>query len=137
LQTDLNNDTTSNVAPSHAAIGTVQDDLDAIRKGTLTGTAAESQVQADTATVLTSMGLTSTQVSQVQADQQALASAMASDPNRPAVTAGSSASLETLQSVSAYLVGLPGFSSFGMGRVSSRGFGPIGGGPRGGFMDWR
>ena len=94
LQTDLKNDTTSNAAPSHAAIGTVQDDLDAIRKGTLTGTAAVSQVQTDAAAVLTSMGLTSAQVSQVQADQQALASAMASDPNRPAVTSGSSTSLD-------------------------------------------
>jgi antitoxin component of RelBE/YafQ-DinJ toxin-antitoxin module len=137
LQTELKNDTTSGAAPSHAAIGTVQDDLDAIRKGTLTGTAAVSQVQTDATAVLTSMGLTAAQVSQVQADQQALASAIASDPNRPSMTSGSSASMDTLQSVSAYLVGLPGVSSFGMGGGSLRGFGPGGGGPRGGFMGWR
>ena len=142
LQTDLKNDTISNDSPSHAAIGTVQDDLDAIRKGTLSGTAAVTQVQTDAAAVLTSMGLTSTQISQIQADQQALASAIASDPNRPAVATGSSASLVTLQSVSAYLVGLPGVSSFGMGGgVWIRGFGPGGGfgggGPHGGFTDWR
>jgi hypothetical protein len=136
LRTDLNNDTTASAAPSHAAIRTVQDDLDSIRKGTLTGTAAVSQVQTDTAAVLTSMGLTSAQVSQVQADQQALASAIASDPNRPVVTSGSSSSQDTLQSVSEYLVGLPGVSSFGMGGMSIRGFSP-GGGPRGGFMAWR
>ena len=69
--------------PSHAAIGTVQDDLDAIRKGTLSGTAAVTQVQTDAAAVLTSMGLTSAQVSQIQADQQALAAAIAADPNQP------------------------------------------------------
>ena len=102
----------------------MQDDLDAIRKGTLTGTAAVSQVQTDAAAVLTSMGLTSAQVSQIQTDQQALATAIAADPNQPAMTSGSSASLDTLQSVSAYLVGLPGVSSFGMGGVSIRGFGP-------------
>ena len=136
LQTDLKNDTTSSARPSYAAIGTVQDDLDAIRKGTLTGTAAVSQVQADAAAVLTSMGLTSAQVTQVQTDQQALASAIAADPNRPAATSGSSTSVDTLQSVSAYLAGLPGLSGPGMGGGSIRGFGP-GGGPRGGFMGWR
>jgi hypothetical protein len=136
LQTDLKDDTASRVFPSHAAIGAVEDDLDAIRKGTLSGTAAVSQVQTDAAAVLTSMGLTSAQVSQVQADQQAVASAIASDPNRPAVTSENAASLGTLQSASAYLVGLPGISSFGLGGGSIRGFGP-GGGPRGGFMGWR
>ena len=74
LQTDLQNDTPSSATPSHAAIGTVQDDLDAIRKGTLTGTAAVTQVQTDAAAVLTSMGLTSAQVSP--------------DPDRPASPGG-------------------------------------------------
>ena len=82
LNTELGNDTTSDSAPSQAALGTVQDDLDAIRKGTLSGTAAVSQVKTDAAAVLTSLGLTSAQVSQVQADQEALASAIAADPNQ-------------------------------------------------------
>jgi hypothetical protein len=136
LRTELKKDMKDNSPASRAAIGTVQDDLDAIRNGTLSGTAAVTQVQTDAAAVLTSMGLTSGQVSQVQADQQAVASAIAGDPNRPAVTAGNAANLGTLQSVSAYLVGLPGISSFGMGGVSIRGFGP-GGGRRGGFVVWR
>ncbi len=135
LQTDLQTDTPSSPTISHEAIGQVQDDLDAIRKGTLTGSAAVTQVQTDSAAVLTSMGLTSTQVSQIQADQQALAAAIAADPNAPTMTTGgtSSATLSTLQSVSAYLAGLPGISSFGAGGgVAIRGFGP-GGMGRGGF----
>ncbi len=135
LQTALQTDTPSNPTISHEAIGQVQDDLDAIRKGTLTGSAAVTQVQTDAAAVLTSMGLTSTQVSQIQSDQQALAAAIAADPNAPTMTTGgtSSATLSTLQSVSAYLVGLPGISSFGPGGgIAIRGFG-AGGMGRGGF----
>ena len=67
----------------------MQDDLDAIRKGTLTGTAAVTQVQTDAAAVFTSMGLTAAQVSQIQSDQQALATAIAADPNQPTVTSSS------------------------------------------------
>ena len=71
------------------------------------GTAAVTQVQTDAAAVLTSMGLTSSQVSQIQADQQALAHG---DRGRPecsrTVTSGSSATQSTLQSVSAYLIGI-------------------------------
>jgi antitoxin component of RelBE/YafQ-DinJ toxin-antitoxin module len=147
LQTALKADTPSGATLSHEAAGTVEDDLDAIRKGTLTGTAAVTQVQTDAAAVLTSLGMTSAQVSQIQTDQQALATAMAADPNAPTTTSSSSsASQTTLQSVSEYLVGLPGISSYGMGGVSIRGFGPGGmggggfgggGGPRGGFMSWR
>jgi antitoxin component of RelBE/YafQ-DinJ toxin-antitoxin module len=143
LQTDLQNDSPSKATLSRAALGMVQDDLDAIRNGTLTGSAAAAQVQTDAAAVLTSMGLTSSQVSQIQTDGQALAAAIAADPNAPTVTSGSSATQSTLQSVSAYLVGLPGISSFGMGGVSVRAFGPGGMGrggfgPGGGpFMMWR
>ncbi len=71
LETDLKNDTPSGGQPTHESIGAVQDDLDAIRKGTLTGSAAVTQVQTDAAAVLSSMGLTSAQVSQIQADQAA------------------------------------------------------------------
>jgi antitoxin component of RelBE/YafQ-DinJ toxin-antitoxin module len=146
LQTDLKTDTPSGATLSHEAVGTVEDDLDAIRKGTLTGTGAVTQVQTDAAAVLTSMGLTSAQVSQIQADQQALAAAMAADPNQPTTTSSSSSATQsTLQSVSEYLVGLPGVSSFGMGGIAIRGFGGGGmggggfggGGQRGGFMSWR
>ena len=76
LQTDLQNDTPSGAQATHASIGAVQDDLDAIRKGTLTGTAAVTQVQTDTAAVLSSMGLTAAQITQIQADQQAVQTAM-------------------------------------------------------------
>ena len=56
LQTDLQNDTPSGAQPTYASIGAVEDDLDAIQKGTLTGTAAVTQVQTDTAAVLRAWG---------------------------------------------------------------------------------
>ena len=56
--------------------GRSQDDLDAIRKGTLSGTAASTKIQADQAAILTSMGLTQAQVTQIQSDQQALQTAI-------------------------------------------------------------
>ena len=104
----------------------MQDDLDAIRKGTLTGTAAVTQVQTDAAAVLSSMGLTSAQVSQIQADQQAVAAAIAADPNQPTMTTGetSSATLSTLQSVSAVPCGVAGRLELRHGGgVAIRGFG--------------
>ncbi len=152
LQTAIQTDMPSSPTTSHEAVGQVEDDLDAIRKGTLTGSAAVTQVETDAAAALTSEGFTSTQVSQIQADQQALATAIAADPNAPEMTTSStsSATMSTLQSVSAYLVGLPGISSFGPGGgVAIRGFGPGGmggggfgqgggfGGPGGGPMMWR
>jgi len=107
LQTDLKNDTPSGGQPTHESVGAVQDDLDAIRKGTLTGSAAVTQVQTDTAAVLSSMGLTSAQITQIQTDQAALAAAIQASLNT-ATTTTSSTTASTLQSVSAYLVGLPG-----------------------------
>ena len=139
MQTDLKTDTPSGSTIGHAAIGTVQDDLTAIRNGTLTGTTASTQVQADTAAVFTSMGLTTAQVTQIQADQQALAAAIAADPNHPATTTTASTAQATLQSVSEYLVGLPGVSTFGMRGLP--GFGAWAQSRRGpawgGFMGWR
>ena len=151
LQSDLQSDTPSGSSPSHAAIGTVLDDLDAIRKGTLSGSTAVTQVQTDAAAVLSSMGLTTAQVSQIQSDQQALATAIAADPNSPTNTTTSSTSSSTLQSVSQYLVGLPGLGivgdrgvGIGMGPGGGPGFDARGGfahgmggaGPRGGMMTW-
>jgi hypothetical protein len=151
LQTAFQADMPSSPTISHEAVGQVEDDLDAIRKGTLTGSAAVTQVETDAAAALTSEGFTSTQVSQIQADQQALATAIAASPMPTTTTGGtSSATMSTLQSVSAYLVGLPGISSFGAGGgVAIRGFGSRGmggggfgqgggfGGPGGGPMMWR
>ena len=162
LQTDLQNDTPSGAQATHASVGAVQDDLDAIRKGTLTGTAAVTQVQTDAAAVLSSMGLTAAQVTQIQTDQQAVQTAVEanSSSSTPSTSSTSSASTSstsstttiaatesTLQSVSAYLIGIPGVSTavgirgmgaggFGGGR--GRGFGGgfgggIGAGLRGGF----
>jgi hypothetical protein len=137
LQTDLRTDTPIGSMISHAAVGTVQDDVTAIRNGTLTGTAAVTQVQTDAAAVFTSMGLTAAQVSQIQSDQQAVAAAIAADPNHPASTSSSLTTQTTLQAVSAYLVGLPGVSSFGTRGLSVFGMGGPAWGPRGGFMGWR
>jgi hypothetical protein len=151
LQTDLQNDTPSGAQPTHASVGAVEDDLDAIRKGTLTGTAAVTQVQTDTAAVLTSMGLTAAQVTQIQADQQAVQTAMqansssstssassstsaASSTSSTSSTASIAATEATLQSVSAYLIGIPGVSAIGIRGMDSSGFGGGGGGfSRGGF----
>jgi len=125
LRSDLQTDTPSGAQPTHASVGAVQDDLDAIRKGTLTGSAAVTQVQTDTAAVLSSMGLTSAQVSQIQSDQEALETAILANSSSGTSTTTSSTTESTLQSVSAYLVGLPGV---GM-RVAIGGIGS--GGPRG------
>ncbi len=78
LQTDFNNDVSVGAKPTHASVGQLQDDLQSIRKGTLTGTAATTAIQTDEAAILTSMGLTSTQVSQLQSDLQAVQAAIQS-----------------------------------------------------------
>ena len=124
----------------------VEDDLDAIRKGTLTGTAAVTQVQTDAAAVLSSMGLTAAQVSQIQADQQAVQAAMTANSSSSTTTTSSStaspgsiaATQATLQSVSAYLIGIPGVSTFvtrgmGAGGVAIALGGSSGGRYGGGF----
>ena len=138
LETDLQNDTPSGAQATHASIGAVQDDLDAIRKGTLTGSAAVTQVQTDTAAVLSSMGLTSAQITQIQTDQAAVETAIQANSSSATATTTSSSTGSTLQSVAGYLVGLPGVSGIGMrGAVASgaSGFGMGSGwGPRGGFM---
>src|SRR5262249_26674817 len=78
LQSDFNNDVTVGSKPSHATVGQLQDDLLAIRKGTLSGAAATTAIQNDEAAILTSMGLSSDQVSQIQADVQAVQAAIQS-----------------------------------------------------------
>ncbi len=63
--------------PAHPrVVGAVEDDLDAIRMGTLSSSAAVTQVQTDAAAVLASMGMTSAQITQIQADQAAVATAL-------------------------------------------------------------
>jgi hypothetical protein len=153
LQTDLQNDTPSGAQPTYASIGAVEDDLDSIRKGTLTGTTAVTQVQTDTAGVLSSMGLTATQITQIQADQQAVQTAMQANSgssttstttSTAASTSSSTATIaeveSTLQSVSAYLLGIPCVSSIGVRGMGGGGFGGggfggsgFGGGGFGGF----
>jgi hypothetical protein len=132
LETALNSDTPSGATPTHESIGQVEDDLDAIRQGTLTGSAAVTQVETDAAAVLSSMGLSTAQISTIQADQQAVATAMqsASSSSTTTTSSSSSATQSTLDSVSAYLVGLPGLSRAGFGGQGGVGFAQ---GPRGGF----
>ncbi len=117
LESALKSDTPSGAQPTHASVGAVLDDLDAIRKGTLTGSAAVTKVQTDAAAVLSSMGLTQTQISQIQSDQQAVQSAKEANSSTSTSTS-SSTTASTSESVSPYLVGIPGVSGFGM-----RGFG--------------
>jgi hypothetical protein len=144
LQTDLQNDTPSGSTPTHASIGAVEDDLDAIRKGTLTGTTAVTQVQTDAAAVLSSMGLTAAQITQIQTDQQAVETAIQANSSSSTTTAAQ-ATESTLQSVAAYIVGLPGVGAFGIRELGGGGWGGgsgwgggfAGGGSRGAFMGWR
>lgn len=138
LQTELQNDTPSGAQPTDASIGAVEDDLDAIRKGTLTGTAAVTQVQTDAAAVLSSMGLTAAQITQVQKDQLAVQAAMqansSSTTSSTSSTSSPTATESVLQSVSAYLIGIPGVSAFGMRGIGGGGMGGgFGGGMGGGF----
>jgi antitoxin component of RelBE/YafQ-DinJ toxin-antitoxin module len=146
LETALQSDTPSGATATHESVGQVEDDLDAIRKGTLTGSAAVTQVQTDATAVLSSMGLTTTQISAIQADQQAVATALQSAMTSNSTTTSSSSSSttqSTLQSVSQYLVGLPGLSMMGFGGqngMSSGWSGPRGGfgfNPGGPMMMWR
>ena len=78
LQTDLKNDVPAGAQPTHASVGALEDTLDAIRKGTLSGTAAQTQIQSDQAAILSSMGLTQAQITQIQTDQTALQTAISS-----------------------------------------------------------
>ena len=155
LETDLQNDTPIGAQATHASVGAVEDDLDAIQKGTLTGTAAVTKVQTDTAAVLSSMGLTATQITQIQTDQQAIETAIqansssstSSTTTTPSSSSSSTATIgeveSTLQAVSTYLIGIPGASSIGISGIGgghfSGGFGGgegfgggFAGGPRGG-----
>jgi hypothetical protein len=146
LQSDLQSDLSANAQPTHASVGQVQDDLDAIQKGTLTGSAAVTQVQTDTAAVLTSMGLTSSQVTQIQSDQAAVATAIQasisqanSSTTTTTTTTTSSASPTsiaavnaTMQSVQQYLIGLPGLGGPMLAIASGQALGGSGGPGMGG-----
>jgi hypothetical protein len=97
LQTDLDDDVTAGSKPTHASVGQLEDDLQSIRKGTLTGSAATTAIQNDEAAILTSMGLSSTQVSQIQSDVQAVQSAIqsASSSGTGSTTTGSTTNTST------------------------------------------
>jgi hypothetical protein len=136
LQTDLKNDVPIGAQPTYASIGQVEDDLGAISKGTLSGAHAVTTVQTDTAAVWTSMGLTSSQISQIQADQAAVETAIQANSNSSTTTTSSSGSSTpsptsiagveaTMQSVQQYLVGLPGVGPGAMGFGGGMGSGPV------------
>lgn len=74
--TALKNDVPSGAKPSYASIGTLMDDLDAIKNGTLTGTEATTKVQADEAAALAAIGVTADQIAAIQADEAALVEAI-------------------------------------------------------------
>jgi hypothetical protein len=145
LKTDLQGDLPAGGAqPTHATLGQLLDDLDAIRKGTLSGTQAQTTIQTDAAAVLASMGLTQSQIATIQSDQKALQAAIQSGTNPSATpTTGSTSSSSSsdpssaMQSVGASLIGIPGFGGLGMRGMRalamprSMGFG--GWVPRGGF----
>lgn len=76
LKTELKNDVPSGAKPSYASIGTLMDDLDAIKNGTLTGSDATTKVQADEAAALTAIGVTADQITAIQADEAALVAAI-------------------------------------------------------------
>jgi antitoxin component of RelBE/YafQ-DinJ toxin-antitoxin module len=98
LETDLKNFVPVGGQPTHASVGALEDTLDAIHKGTLTGSAAQSQIQSDEAAILTSMGLTSAQVSQIQSDQTALQTAITTASTTSSSSGSSSTSSSTSSS---------------------------------------
>ena len=152
LQTDLKSDLTVNAQPTNASIGQVEDDLNAIGKGTLSGSQALATIKDDTAAVFTGAGMSQAQIAQIQSDQAALATAIQNDQGS---SSGSTSSADassasptriaageaTMQSVQPYLVGVPGLDGMGMGGsggpqmggFGGRGMGGIGGPMMGGF----
>ncbi len=95
LQTDLNDDVTVGSKPTHATVGQLEDDLQSIRKGKLTGSAATTAIQNDEAAILTSMGLSSSAVSQIQSDLQAVQSAIQSASSSTGTTSGGTTTTST------------------------------------------
>lgn len=72
--------------PTHASLGAVMDDHEAIAAGTLTGDAATARLKADEAAVLQSAGFSADQITKIQADKQALDDALKAagiDPTNP------------------------------------------------------
>ncbi len=98
LQTDLKNDTPSGGQATYASMGALEDDLDAVRKGTLTGSAADTQIASDQAAMLTSMGLTQTQITQIQSDAQAVVTAIQSSSSSSTSSTSTSGSTSTTSS---------------------------------------
>jgi hypothetical protein len=144
LQSDLQSDLSADAQPTHASVGPLQDDLDALRKGALNGSQAVTTIKSDAAAVLSSVGLSQDQINRIQSDQAALASAIQAQSGQ---TAGSSASSTgssasptslaaveaTTQSVQPYLIGVPGVGGPWIGRLGGPGIGGFGGRGMGGF----
>ena len=76
LKTELRNDIPVGAKPTYASIGTLMDDLDAIRGGSLTGAEATSKVRADEAAALSALGVSDDQITTIQSDEAALVSAI-------------------------------------------------------------
>ena len=99
----------------------LQDDLEAIHKGTLSGTAATTKIQADQPPILTSMGLTSAQITQIQSDQTALQTAIQTASSS---STSSSTSTSTSTSTTTYtflvLVGRPDRYQYASNRPQDR-----------------
>ena len=87
LQTDFSNDVTAGSKPTHASVGQLKDDLKSIRNGKLTGDAATTAIQNDETAILTSMGLTSSQVSQILSDVEGVQSAIEPAPGSGSASA--------------------------------------------------
>jgi hypothetical protein len=113
LRTVLQSDIPGGAQPSHASIGGIRDDRDAIRSGDLTARAARSQVRSDAA-VLSSSGLLTVEIAPIQSDQQALASDLGANVANATPPSTESTIASTNRSVSAYLVGAGAPSEFGI-----------------------
>jgi hypothetical protein len=138
LQSDLKSDLPSDSQPTNASIGQVLDDLDAIQKGALTGSEAVSAIEGDTASVFTSAGLNKAQITQIQSDQTALATAIQSNASQTSGSTSSATSSSasptsiaaveaTMQSVQPYLAGVPGIGAPDPGAFGGQSMGGIGG----------
>ncbi len=118
LKTDFNSAVAVGAAPTHASIGQLENDLVSIRKGTLTGTAATTAIQTDEAGILTSMGLSTTQVAQIQSDIQNVATAIQTGSSTTTGATGSTPMSVTPTSI-ATPTSLPWMNSPPMGSTTT------------------
>ncbi len=88
LQTDLSNNHAPRARPSTRSLIQLRTNLLATHLGTLSGTNAASTLQSDQSSILTSLGLNASQMSQIQSDLQAFQTSLQPASPTPMSTTG-------------------------------------------------